>query len=81
MLDFKMNLSAVGIDGLNQLGFGSDVRRQCIDGLEISRPAALSSICDPIGSHVPQLFEKKMGRVIHRLSTVNNYMCIFKHTN
>lgn len=37
MIDFKMNLSAVGIDGLNQLGFDSDARRQCIDGLSIGK--------------------------------------------
>lgn len=64
-IDFGMNLSAFGND-VNQLGFGADVRSQCIGRLSIeeqvrvSRPVAKSSICDPIRSHVPQAIREKI---------------------
>lgn len=64
-IDFGMNLSAFGND-VNQLGFGADVRSQCIGRLSIgekvqdSRPVAESSICDPIGSHVPKAIREKI---------------------
>lgn len=64
-IDFGMNLSAFGND-VNQLGFGADVRSQCIGRLSIeeqvrvSRPVAESSICDPIRSYVPQAIREKI---------------------
>lgn len=67
MIDFKMNLSAVGIDGLIQLGFDSDARRQCIDDLSIGKIGWVAwqlsqVIVTPIGSHVPKAYEKKYGQ-------------------
>lgn len=57
-----MNSFAVGNDCVNRLDSGSSVRSHCIGGFLIGeqvrfcRPAAKSSICDPIGSHVPLIW-------------------------
>lgn len=61
-LTFGVNSSAVGNDCVNRLDSGSSVRSHCIGGFLIGeqvrfcRPAAKSSICDPIGSHVPLIW-------------------------